>query len=48
MRVTWFNLFHVALFGISALLLVPPMGMIGYGWAEVCTLVSYIVLHLYI
>lgn len=48
MAVTWFNLIHVAIFGVTALLLVPSMGMIGYGWAEVCTLVSYIVLHLYV
>lgn len=48
MAVTWFNLIHVAIFGVTALLLVPRMGIIGYGWAEVCTLFSYIVLHLYV
>ena len=48
MRVTWFNLVHVAVFGITALLLVPRIGMVGYGWAEVSTLASYILLHLYI
>ncbi|AFY58049.1 membrane protein involved in the export of O-antigen and teichoic acid [Rivularia sp. PCC 7116] len=48
MRVTWFNLVHVILFIGAAFLLVPKMGMIGYGWAEICTLSSYIILHLYV
>ncbi|MGB3651782.1 MAG: oligosaccharide flippase family protein [Rivularia sp. (in: cyanobacteria)] len=48
MLVTWFNLVHVVIFGGTALLLVPRMGIIGYGWAEICTLVSYIVLHIYV
>ena len=48
MRVTWFHLVHVILFVGTAFLLVPRIGMIGYGWAELCTLVSYIVLHSYV
>ncbi len=48
MRVTWFNLVHVILFLGAAFVLVPQIGMIGYGWAEICTLVSYVVLHLYV
>ncbi|BAY87512.1 hypothetical protein NIES267_70340 [Calothrix parasitica NIES-267] len=48
MRVTWFNLVHVILFVGTAFLFVPRIGMIGYGWAELCTLVSYIVLHSYV
>lgn len=48
MYVTWFNLVHVVIFGVTAFLTVPRIGFIGYGWAEVSTLISYIVLHLYI
>lgn len=42
------NLVHVAVFAGSAVLLVPRMGFIGYGWAEICTLVSYLVIHAYV
>lgn len=48
MRVTWFHLFHVALFAGSAMLLVPRMGFVGYGWAEVVALPSYLALHLFL
>lgn len=40
-----FGLVHLGLFGGSALLLVPHLGMIGYGWAEVVALPSYFLLH---
>lgn len=43
--VAWFHLVHIALFAGSAALLVPKMGFIGYGWAEVACLPSYAVLH---
>ncbi|NDJ21894.1 oligosaccharide flippase family protein [Nostoc sp. B(2019)] len=45
--VSWFHLVHIALFAGSAFLLVPRLGMIGYGWAEICALASYFILHLY-
>jgi PST family polysaccharide transporter len=46
--VTWFHLVHIALFGGSAMVLVPRLGFIGYGWAEICALVSYLVIHAYV
>ncbi len=48
MQVAWFHLINVAILGGTALLLVPRIGIVGYGWAEVCTLFSYIALHLYV
>jgi len=47
-QVMIFHLVYIALFAGSALWLVPLMGFIGYGWAEVVALVSYIVIHLLI
>lgn len=46
--VTWSNLIHIFLFIGSAIILVPRLGFIGYGWAEMCALFSYILLHIYI
>lgn len=43
--VTWFHLVHVALFAGGAAWLVPRMGFVGYGWAEVIALPSYAVVH---
>jgi PST family polysaccharide transporter len=40
-----FHLLHIAVFAGTALLLVPPMGMLGYGWAEVVALLTYGFLH---
>lgn len=48
MQVAWFHLVNVAILAGTALLLVPRIGIVGYGWAEVCTLFSYILLHLYV
>jgi O-antigen/teichoic acid export membrane protein len=45
-RVTSFHLAHVALFAGSALLLVPYVGLRGYGWAEIAALPSYILIHI--
>lgn len=44
--VTVFHLVHVTLFAGTALLLVPEMGLVGYGLAETVALSSYVVLHL--
>jgi PST family polysaccharide transporter len=46
--VTVFHLVHVALFIGTASLLVPRLGLEGYGWAEVIALVSYSVIHVYL
>jgi O-antigen/teichoic acid export membrane protein len=48
LRRTWevaiVSLVHLTLFAGSALLLVPHLGVVGYGWAEVGALPSYILL----
>jgi PST family polysaccharide transporter len=44
-QVAWFNVFHVMLFAGSAVLFVPLMGFLGYGWAEVVALLAYPVLY---
>jgi O-antigen/teichoic acid export membrane protein len=44
-EVTRFHLAHVGLLAGAALLLVPRLGPIGYGWAEIVALGSYLVLH---
>ncbi len=45
--VMMFHFAHIILFAGAALLLVPRMGLIGYGLAEVIALASYFVLHFY-
>jgi O-antigen/teichoic acid export membrane protein len=40
-----FHAVHTTLFAGSALLLVPRLGLIGYGWAELITLLGYGVVH---
>jgi PST family polysaccharide transporter len=47
-EVTAFNLAYMLLFVGSAFVLVPRLGLVGYGWAEVATLGSYIVVHLFL
>ena len=46
-QVTIFHIVHIMLFAGSAALLVPRIGYIGYGWAELVGLLSYPVLHIY-
>jgi O-antigen/teichoic acid export membrane protein len=46
--VTEFHAVHVLLFAVAAALLVPRMGILGYGWAEVVALASYVLLHYFI
>lgn len=47
MQVTVFHLVHITLFAGGAALLVPHLGFVGYGWAELVALLSYPVLHSY-
>jgi PST family polysaccharide transporter len=47
LEVTWFHVTYVLILGVSAFLLVPSLGIVGYGWAEICALASYIVIHYY-
>lgn len=48
MQVTVFHLVHMALFAGGAAILVPRVGFVGYGWAEIAALLSYPVLHNYL
>lgn len=41
-----FHLVHVALLVGTAFLWVPQYGLVGFGWAELATIASYVVLHL--
>jgi O-antigen/teichoic acid export membrane protein len=43
--VTLFHLVHVGFITVAAVVLVPWLGPLGYGWAEIVGLVSYSVLH---
>src|SRR5439155_3764686 len=43
--VTVFHLLHIALFAGTALVLVPKIGVIGYGLAEVAALPAYTIVH---
>jgi PST family polysaccharide transporter len=47
-EVTAFHIVHMVLFAGAAFLLVPRLGLVGYGWAEVVTLASYVVIHFYL
>lgn len=47
-EVTAFHVTHIALFAGAALLLIPRWGLVGYGWAEVVALASYVVIHVFI
>jgi PST family polysaccharide transporter len=47
-QVLQFHLLHIVAFATSAALLVPKLGYIGYGWAEVMAFPGYVVLHLYV
>jgi O-antigen/teichoic acid export membrane protein len=44
--VSAFHAAHVALFAGTAWFLVPKLGIVGYGWAEVAALLSYAVIHI--
>jgi O-antigen/teichoic acid export membrane protein len=44
-RITLFNLSHVVLFAAGAAVLVPALGLTGYGWAELVALPGYLVIH---
>jgi PST family polysaccharide transporter len=47
-QVTVFHTVHIILFAGSAVLLLPHLGFLGYGWAEVVALLSYPVIHAYL
>ena len=48
LQVTVFHAVHIVLFAGSAAILVPHIGFLGYGWAELAALLSYPVLHSYL
>ncbi|MCX5893124.1 MAG: oligosaccharide flippase family protein [Deltaproteobacteria bacterium] len=47
-EVTLFHLFHIAMFTGGVILLIPNMGLLGYGVAEVIALPSYWLIHYYV
>lgn len=47
-EVTAFHAVHIALFAGTALLLLPRLGLVGYGWAEVAALASYALIHVFV
>lgn len=47
-EVTIFHVVHILLFVGSALVLIPRLGLPGYGWAEAIALTSYIVVHWFV
>lgn len=44
-EVTLFHIVHIAIFSGGALLLIPHLGLIGYGVAEIIALPSYAIIH---
>lgn len=47
-EITIFHIVHIALFAVTSILLIPKLGLIGYGWAEIATIPSYLVIHAYL
>ncbi|MBV9389142.1 MAG: oligosaccharide flippase family protein [Chroococcidiopsidaceae cyanobacterium CP_BM_ER_R8_30] len=47
-EITVFHLAHIALFGGAVFMFVPRLGLVGYGWAEILALCSYIIIHFYV
>lgn len=47
-EVVAFHLLHVAIFAAAAFLLVPRLGFIGYGWAELAGLPAFFVLLIWV
>lgn len=47
-QVALFHILHIILFAGGACLLVPRFGLLGYGWAEVATLLGYGLIHFYV
>lgn len=48
LEVAIFHVVHIILFAGCAFLLIPRIGFMGYGWAEVAALSSYVVIHFYL
>ncbi|MCU0549925.1 MAG: oligosaccharide flippase family protein, partial [Leptolyngbya sp. Prado105] len=47
-QVAIFHVLHIVLFIGGAWLFVPRLGLIGYGWAEVATVLGYGLIHYYL
>jgi O-antigen/teichoic acid export membrane protein len=47
-EVTLFHIVHVVLFAGASLILLPRMGIVGYGWAEIVAILSYAIVHFYV
>jgi PST family polysaccharide transporter len=46
-EVTLFHVINVGSFAIAVTILLPRLGLVGYGWAEMIAFISYIVVHFY-
>lgn len=46
-EVTIFHLVNVVIFAVGALVLIPQLGLVGYGWAEIAAFISYGIIHRY-
>ncbi len=47
-EVTLFHIVYVILFAGSGMLLIPKIGLVGYGWAEIVAVLSYLLVHHYV
>lgn len=47
-EVAAFHLLHIVVFAAAAALLVPRLGFIGYGWAEVVALPTFVLLQIWV
>jgi len=47
-EITLYHIIHITLYAVAAFLLIPRLGLVGYGWAELATITSYAVIHLYL
>ncbi len=47
-QITWYHVIHIVLFFGTAWVLIPKLGLLGFGLAEIATIASYIAIHFYL
>ncbi len=47
-QITWYHIIHIVLFMGTAWILIPKLGLLGFGLAEIATIASYIMIHFYL
>jgi PST family polysaccharide transporter len=47
-QVTAFHILHIALLFGAAAMLIPRFGLLGFGWAEIATILSYGLIHFFL